>query len=93
VPPEGVEAGAVNIVAAPLAVCAGFKEPQSVDPQVTLHITPEFVASLFTTALICVLAPGARFAGGIGANAIDIESVSMMSVILDTRLRLLTAVA
>lgn len=37
VPPDGLFAGAVYVVDAPLAVCAGVNEPQSLEPQLTDH--------------------------------------------------------
>jgi hypothetical protein len=50
--PVGMTAGAVNVVAEPLAVCVGFNEPQLELPQVTPQSTPAFEASLDTVALI-----------------------------------------
>lgn len=50
-PPAGTVAGAVNVVAAPLAVCASEKVPQAPAlPQVTVQSTPAFAGSLLTVA-------------------------------------------
>jgi hypothetical protein len=49
--PVGTAAGAVKVVALPLAVCAGAKEPQFPGlPQVTVQSTPAFAESLVTVA-------------------------------------------
>jgi hypothetical protein len=50
-PPAGSAPGAVNVVAAPLAVCAEENEPHIPGlPQVTVQSTPAFAASLLTVA-------------------------------------------
>ena len=52
VPPVGIAAGAVYVVAEPLAVFVGLKLPQAPAlPQVTDHVTPAFAGSLLTTAV------------------------------------------
>src|SRR3974390_2667228 len=51
-PPDAVEAGAVNVVAVPLAVCAGEKVPQLPGlAQVTVQSTPAFATSSVTVAI------------------------------------------
>ena len=51
VPPAGTTAGAVNVVAAPLAVWGGEKVPHAPElPQVTVQSTPLFAGSLLTVA-------------------------------------------
>ena len=47
---EGTEAGAVKLVVAPLAVCAGLNEPQLDAPQLTVQSRPLFCGSLATVA-------------------------------------------
>ena len=49
--PAGTEAGAVNAVVAPLAVCAGLNVPQLDPLQLTVQSTPLFCESLATVAL------------------------------------------
>src|SRR5271168_1136977 len=50
-PPAGIAEGAVNVVAFPLAVCAGEKDPQfPTVPQVTVQSTPALATSLATAA-------------------------------------------
>lgn len=52
VPPEGIAGGAVNVVAAPLSVWTGEKDPQAPGlPQVTVQSTPRFPESLVTVAI------------------------------------------
>lgn len=49
--PVGTEAGAVNVVVTPLAVCAGEKVPHAPEvPQVTVQSTPALAVSLLTVA-------------------------------------------
>jgi hypothetical protein len=62
--PAGTVAGAVYVVAEPLAVCAGLKEPQSELPQATVQSKPRFLGSLRTVALIMAGALVAKEAGG-----------------------------
>ncbi len=47
----GTLAGAVNVVAVPLAVEVGVTLPQDEPPQVTVQVTPPFALSLLTTAV------------------------------------------
>jgi hypothetical protein len=54
VPPMGMVAGAVKLVIAPLAVCAGTKLPQTAIPvfvQLTVQSMPRFLVSFITVAL------------------------------------------
>jgi len=53
------------VVGAPLAVCAGLKEPQLELWQVTVQSTPAFVESLETAALSVAVAPVWREEGGL----------------------------
>jgi hypothetical protein len=51
--PVGTAAGPVKVVAAPLAVCDGAKEPQApVLAQVTVQSTPAFAGSKLTVAAV-----------------------------------------
>ena len=50
VPPVGTEMGAIYVVTAPLAVCAGLTVPQLVAQQLTLQSTPALAESLPTRA-------------------------------------------
>src|SRR5271157_2632287 len=52
-PPDGSEAGAVNTVARPEAVCAGLNEPHFAVLQLTAQSTPWFEESFATVAMIC----------------------------------------
>ncbi|HLJ15620.1 MAG TPA: hypothetical protein VKV15_14060 [Bryobacteraceae bacterium] len=62
------EAGAVKVVAAPLAVCAGLKDPQ--DPAgAQLQSTPAFAVSLETVADMLAVALAARVVGGAWVKA------------------------
>jgi hypothetical protein len=60
----GVEAGAVNLVAVPLAVEAAEKLPHCALPQVTDHLTPAFALSLLTTAVRLMVEPASVDDGG-----------------------------
>jgi hypothetical protein len=60
----GAEAGALYLVAAPLAVDEEEKEPQGVAPQVTAHVTPPLALSLLTMAVRLVLVPASSDDGG-----------------------------
>ena len=62
-PPVGAEAGAVKVVAAPLAVCAGLKVPQ-VPAGAQLQSTPALAVSFETVAAIVAVAFAARVVGG-----------------------------
>ena len=67
-------AGAVKVVAAPLAVCAGLKLPQlPVGEQ--LQSTPSFEESFVTVATILAVAPVLRDVGGAVVNATVIWSL------------------
>jgi hypothetical protein len=61
----GIVVGAVYVVAAPLAVVVGLKEPHDEPPpQATVQVTPPFLLSLLTTAVRLVVAPTASDVGG-----------------------------
>ena len=60
----GAVVGAVNLVAAPLAVVAVEKLPHCELPQVTDHLTPAFALSLLTTAVRLMVAPASADDGG-----------------------------
>ena len=60
----GAVVGAVNLVAAPLAVVAVEKLPHCELPQVTDHLTPAFALSLLTTAVRLMVAPASIDDGG-----------------------------
>ena len=53
----GAVVGAVNLVAAPLAVVAVEKLPHCELPQLTVHLTPAFALSLPTTAVRLMVVP------------------------------------
>jgi hypothetical protein len=66
-PPGGMVVGAVYTVLAPLAVVAGLKEPQAVEPQAVLQVTSGFAdVSLVTVATKGEVAPTCREAGAGG---------------------------
>jgi hypothetical protein len=60
----GAEAGAVNLVAVPLAVEATEKLPHCALPQLTDHLTPALALSLLTTAVRLRVAPASVDDGG-----------------------------
>jgi hypothetical protein len=72
VPPVGMANGAVKLVTAPLAVCAGAKVPHKLDValvtgvvlvtgvQVASQSKPKFLGSFATVAESEIAAPGAR---------------------------------
>ena len=60
----GAEAGAVYLVAVPLAVEAAEKLPHCELPQVTDHLTPAFALSLLTTAVRLMVEPASVDDGG-----------------------------
>jgi hypothetical protein len=62
-PVDGMLAGAVYVVLAPLAVCVGLNEPQ-VLAGAQLQVTPAFAESLPTVAAIGAVAPIFSEAGG-----------------------------
>jgi hypothetical protein len=82
--PVGAVDGAVYVVATALAVCIGLNDPQLLDPQATLHLTPALAASLLTTARNCVLVPAASVVTGDGANPIEMGRLSIAMVRLVT---------
>ena len=59
----GAEPGAVNLVAAPLAVEAAEKLPHCPLPQVTDHFTPPFALSLLTIAVRLAVEPSSTDVG------------------------------
>jgi hypothetical protein len=69
--PDGITAGAVNVVAEPLAVCMGFKEPQVELPQATVQSTPLFPLSFVTVVLIVAWALVCSEDGGGCVNVIE----------------------
>ena len=66
--PLGTAAGAVYVVAVPLAVCVAAIEPQEDPPQVTVQVTPALAESLATTAVILVTALTVSGLAGGGAK-------------------------
>jgi hypothetical protein len=69
----GIVVGAVYVVAVPLAVDVGLKEPHDPPPpQLTVQVTPPFLVSLVTTAVRLVVAPTASDVGGVGVSATEI---------------------
>jgi hypothetical protein len=71
----GMTAGAVNVVAEPLAVCLGFKEPQLELPQVTLQSTPLFPLSFVTVVLSIARALVCNEDGSAWVKAIEVAPV------------------
>src|SRR5208283_3169382 len=61
--PAGMEAGAVKVVVAPLAVCVGLNEPQLALAQLTVQSTPRLPLSLATDALRLVWPPAPKEEG------------------------------
>jgi hypothetical protein len=59
-PPDGRFVGAVYVVAAPLAVVVGDKVPHGAIGQATVQLSPLFVESFATVAVICVAASACR---------------------------------
>src|SRR6266849_2060937 len=86
VPPGGTVAGAVKVVFAPLAVCAGLNAPQLALPQVTVQSTPAFVESFETVALICAVELTASDAGGAVVKAMLMGGVVVMVTLAVTNL-------
>ena len=60
----GAVAGAVNLVATPLAVEGAERLPHCAPPQVTVHLTPAFALSLLTTAVRLMVEPASVDEGG-----------------------------
>jgi len=73
VPPVGTFAGAVYVVAAPLAVDVGLKLPHEDPPQVTDQLTPAFPLSLLTTAVNDPVCPAVIVVGGAGLKVTEIS--------------------
>jgi hypothetical protein len=73
--PAGMTAGAVNVVAEPLAVCLGFKEPQLELPQVRLQFTPLFPLSFVTVVLTIAWALVCNEGGSAWVKAIEVARV------------------
>jgi len=72
----GTAVGAVKVVAAPLAVCAGKKLPQfGWLPQVAIQSTPALAGSFVTVADTCAWVPTGSVAGGSCASAMDMRGV------------------
>lgn len=84
--PVGTAAGAVYVVAAPLAVVAGLKLPQGADDpvelQVTVHFTPAFAASFITFAVIDAVVEISSEDGGADAKLTDMTCCGGMIVIV-----------
>ena len=84
-PPEGMAAGAVYVVADPLAVTAGWNEPQADAPQAAAHVTCGFTdTSLSTVALNAKAPPTWREAGGAGAKRTEIGMGATMVMVEET---------
>src|SRR5580692_7526088 len=77
--PAGTPFGAVKVVGAPLAVCAGENEPQGARAallQIGTQSTPALATSSLTVAATIVVMPKDRGEGG-GACVIDTEIVGV----------------
>jgi hypothetical protein len=70
--PAGIAMGAVNAVAAPLAVWAGLNVPQGVFVQLAVQSTPAAATSLVTVAVRFAGVPAVTEAGSAGVNATEI---------------------
>ena len=68
----GTEAGAVKVVGAPLAVCAGLNEPHCVLAQLTRQSTPMLAESLETVAATICCAEVSIGEGGAWLNDTEI---------------------
>lgn len=68
----GTEAGALYLVAVPLAVDAAEKVPHGVLLQVTAHVTPALALSLLTMAVRFEIVPASIEEGGWGENETEI---------------------
>jgi hypothetical protein len=90
VPPVGIAAGAVYVVATLVAVVFGLSVPHAAVPQVTLHATPPFLLSPVTAAVSGNVLLIVSAAGGVAANetltpagaaiVIDADAVAVPSV-------------
>ena len=67
----GAVAGAVYLVATPLAVEAAERLPHCELPQLTAHLTPAFALSLLTTAVRLMVEPASVDDGGCGLKATE----------------------
>jgi len=76
IPAGGGVGGAVKVAAAPLALCVGEIEPHGLPPQLTDHVTPEFVVSLETTAMTVVVAFISSVLGGACVMLIEMGAVT-----------------
>ena len=78
-PPVGAVAGAVYVVAAPLAVAAGLNDPQEF-AGVQVQLTPPFDESFDTVAVSDAVAPAVTDVGGLAivtaiAGGVGVEGV------------------
>ncbi len=73
-PPVGGVAGAVNVVDAPLAVCAGLNDPQ-LPAGAQLQSTPALAVSFVTVAEMLAVPLAARVVGGAWVKAIEMPPV------------------
>jgi hypothetical protein len=73
----GTPAGAVKVVTAPLAVCAGEKDPQPdvLLPQRAIQSTPALAGSFATVAATCACVVTGSVAGGSWVIATDMIGV------------------
>jgi hypothetical protein len=76
------EAGAVYVVLAPLAVCAGLNEPHDPDG-VQLQSTPAFELSFATVAATGAVAPRAKVEGGAVVRLMEIVPVLLPAGVLE----------
>ena len=79
-PPVGTLLGAVNVVAIPLAVCAGLNEPQLEIEQVTVQSTPPLEESFVTVTLTCAVALVLKLLGGACVKATLMPGGPMVNV-------------
>ena len=70
--PVGSAVGAIKVVAAPLAVCAGLKVPHFADSQLTCQSTPMFMESFATVAITGVIDATCKGEGGAWLNITSI---------------------
>ncbi len=80
IPGGGGVGGAVKIAAAPLAVCVGEIEPHGLPPQLTDHVTPEFVVSFETTAMTVAAAFVSIVLGGTCVMLMEMAVVTVNEV-------------
>lgn len=71
--PDGAPIGAVNAVAAPLAVWPELKAPHGALAQLTVQSTPAASMSLVTVAVKFAGVPAITEVGGAGVKAIEIR--------------------